>query len=418
MNKPEAIWTSTGGIFPWPEYHIRAELQQVSQECVGNLVVKYEADGDSRVLLPITTVNLLSLATRSQIIKKLANHLEIDWDAALSFIVQMTAEKVAAGEPAAAIGMKPDTMKLDYQLYPILEKGQPTTIYGPGSSAKSYLAEYIAVLVQAGIASPFWIPTQGNVLYLDWETCQGDHQRRAWAIKKGLLQEGCAIDMDVCYQYRFCSQPVVTDIYAIQKMVSDGKVSLVIIDSQMAATGYGPDPAQAATIYYNALRSLHCTTLTLDHVNKEDWRAQASESVGPYGSVVKYNRSRSQFEIQKSQNPGDKFLELSLIHRKHNEGKLLKPIGVRINFNEDNQGVLESTTFQRCDIADNPAFAKNLGHKDRMVALLKHGPLRVKDIADALGISGAVVSARFHDNKDIFIHLDDGTWGLVASELL
>src|SRR5208283_3679689 len=121
----------------------------------------------------------------------------------------------------------------------------------------------IATLVQfnyPGIVSKEcgFIPSAANVLYLDWEASFEDHQRRVWLIKKGL-----GISSEETFLYRFCSAPLTNDINSVQRIVSENDIGLVIIDSQMAAAGYGPDAAQVSSQFYNAIRSLKCTTLTI-----------------------------------------------------------------------------------------------------------------------------------------------------------
>jgi len=336
MNKPSII-EGIGFInYAWPELGLRVMAERITDEGYAELLF-YSVNGTGESLWHRSKVNLLATPTMNSLAKRLTeNSLDIPWADVLTHITNKTVEIARRGEPMVPVGKKPETLKVTYQLAPILEKNQPATIYGPGGSAKSYLADFIAVLVQINVAGitdskSYWMPVAGNVLYLDWEASKEDHDRRVWAIKRGL-----GIDSDETFLYRFCSQPLVSDIHSIQSLVSNNNIDLVIIDSQMAVSGYGTDASQVASQFYNALRSLLCTSLTLDHVSKEDWKN--SDSVGPYGSVVKYNRSRSQFAIKKSQDAGENFIELSLIHRKHNEGKLLKPIGIRIKFNENSEG--------------------------------------------------------------------------------
>lgn len=406
MNKP-SVTEGIGFInYAWPELGLRVMAERVTDDGYAELRF-YLVNKSGESLLHTTKVNLLATSTMNSLAKRLEkNSQDIPWVDILTFITGKTIEIARRGEPAVSVGKRPKTMKVEYQLTPLLEKGQPTTIYAPGSSAKSYLADYIAVLVQLNYPGVYgWLPAAAGVLYLDWEASQADHDRRVWAIKAGL-----GITSEETFLYRFCSQPLVSDIHSIQSLVSENDIGMVIIDSQMAATGYGPDPAQTANQFYNALRSLKCTTLTLDHVSKEAWKSP--DSVGPYGSVVKYNRSRSQFEMRKSQDAGADFLELSLIHRKHNEGRLLKDIGIRINFNQDTEGQLESVTFEGCNVADNPELSKTLSTRDRIIGLLKHGKLEVKAISEELDIAETVIRARLNDNKRLFKHFADG-WGLL-----
>ena len=129
--------------------------------------------------------------------------------------------------------------------------------------------------------------------------------------------------------------------------------------------------------------------------------------------MVKYNRSRSQFEIKKSQDAGDDFLELSLTHRKHNEGRLLKPIGLRINFNESASGELESVTFEGCNVADNPELSGTLPLTFLIKDLLKHGSLTNKEITEQLDANLDSVRVITHrlGKKGTLIKVGD-SWGL------
>ena len=411
--KTPAVTEGIGYInFAWQELRLRVTAERYTDDGYAELQF-YLTNGASESLLHTTRVNLLATPTMSSLGKRLEkNSADIAWTDILTFITGKTLEIARRGEPAVPVGKKPETLKVEFQLAPILEKGQPTTIYAPGGSAKSYLADYIAVLVQLNVTGitdtiDCLMPAAGDVLYLDWEASKADHDRRVWAIKQGL-----GIETEETFLYRFCSQPLVSDIHSIQSLVFENQIDLVIVDSQMAATGYGPDQAQVASQFYNALRSLRCTTLTLDHVSKEDWKN--SGSVGPYGSVVKYNRSRSQFEIKKSQNAGEDFIELSLIHRKHNEGKLLKPIGIRINFNENTEGQLESVTFESCNVADNPELSGTLSLSFQILNLLRNGSFTVKEIAEQLERGADTIGRtlrRMRTNNQV-VKLEDDRWGL------
>ena len=174
------------------------------------------ANGSGDSLLHRTEVNLLSTTTMNSLVKRLEkNSTDIPWTDILTYITGKTIEIARRGEPVVLVGKKPETLKVEYQLTPILEKNQPTTIYAPGGSAKSYSADYIACLVQLNIGginsfSSNWMPVVGNVLYLDWEASKADHDRRVWAIKRGL-----GINTEDTFLYRFCSQPLVSDIHSI-----------------------------------------------------------------------------------------------------------------------------------------------------------------------------------------------------------
>ena len=334
IGKPETEFKIGQYNYHWAELGIRISVDRLDDDGPGEMAVYYDNGGPPK-LLHWGRTNLLSVQSCSQLAKRLKENVELDWQTVLTYVSTLTFQEHRRGEPVVPIGKRPASTRIAYQLYPLLEKGQATTIYAPGGCAKSYLADYFAILIQLGYtgldSSRFGlIPEATNCLYLDWESNKEDHERRVWAIKQGL-----GIKTEDCFFYRFCEQPLASDIHALQRLVTENDIGFVIIDSQMAASGYGPDPAQQASVFYNALRSLRCTSLTIDHVSKSDWANSSAEATGPYGSVVKYNRARSVFEIKKAQEPGNDFLELSLKHIKHNEGKLLKPTGIRIDFNQD-----------------------------------------------------------------------------------
>jgi hypothetical protein len=156
--------------------------------------------------------------------------------------------------------------------------------------------------------------------------------------------------------------------------------------------------------------------LTLDHVSKAEWGKLAdADSLGPYGSVVKFNRSRSQFEIKRSQSPGEDFMELALIHRKHNEGRLLKPIGIRIDFHNNADGELEKVTFKACEISDNPELSKVQTLKDRLTGILAGGSMSLKELAEQLEKPEGTIRATLNRHKDTFVRIGE-EWGLKAYE--
>ena len=268
--------------FEWVKEKLIALCDRVTEEATGEISI-YHENGDGKDILMYSNINLLSANSCSQAAKRLSRNLPTtDCDALFTYITQMTLEQLRRSEPVVRIGTKPLVIKAEYTLYPVLQKNKPITAYGPGGSVKSYLADYIAILVQCNVKGlgGTWIPNPGNVLYLDWESCKEDHERRVWAIKMGLIKQGVKVSLDDTFIYSFQKEPLTDNLYAIQKLVSENNIVLSIIDSHMAAQGYGPDQAQVASQFYNALRSLNCTTFTIDHIDKATWKGD-SESVGP-----------------------------------------------------------------------------------------------------------------------------------------
>jgi len=133
----------------------------------------------------------------------------------------------------------------------------------------------------------------------------------------------------------------------------------------------------------------------------------------PFGSVFKWNRARSLFEVRQCQEPGQDIIELGLYHRKCNEGRLLKPIGLRLEFHNKSSEVLESVVFNETDIREVPELAKGLKLKDRLIALLKEGNMAVAELADATETTAGTVRAELNRHKNIFQRLGE-EWELMV----
>lgn len=397
---------------------------------IGIITDRYDDEGyadlffyyiENQKILHTTHANLMSTTTMNSIARTMAQRVpDIPWDDVLTFVTGKTMAIARQGEPLLEVGTKPETMRINYRLWPILQEEEPTTVYCPGGTGKSYVATLVACLVQFdkfGLPDccRSWTPVQGNVLYLDWEATHRDHLRRTWAVKKGL-----GIEDGGTFFYQSYSQPLVKVVRQIQKLIAENDIKLLIIDSVMAAQSYGTDQAQIASQFYNALRSLRCTTLALDHVSKDDMRNSAeAESVGPYGSVVKFNRSRQQFELKKHQVKGESHIDLSLVHRKFNEGNLLEDIGIRINFINDNDGHLDKVTFTSLDIATHPVFgAMRATHLRIDEALTEGGLMTPKEIHEQYipdKSEDAIRTTLNRYNKNMFVKVGE-KWGRVASE--
>ena len=349
----------------------------------------------------------MSSLSRNRLAKALTERVaDIDWDSVIKYSCILAVSHYRQGEPVVEIGGKPETMEQSFQLWPLLEKGEPMTIFGPGGTGKSYLADYMAVLVQLNYAGIYgWLPESANVLYLDWESSKNIHERRIWAIKQGL-----GIDSEDKIFYRFCSQPFADDIADIQRLVIENNAGFVIVDSQVAASGDDPDKAESASRYYNALRSLRCTTLTIDHVPKN-----TEGKAMPFGSVFKWNRARSLFEVKQVQEPGENAAELGLYHRKCNEGKLLQPIGLKLQFHYGPGENLESVVFSETDIRGVPELAKALPLKDRIRGILQSGPMTIGDIAEEMQANEGSIKTILNRGKNLFAR-NGNMWGLLYDE--
>lgn len=407
ISQPTLTKTVSGYSLLFEDEHITVNLDRVTDDGVGELSIIH-SNGNGHVLLqPRTQVNLLAERTLSGIAKKLEKRLEIDWQTVIDYSSHYAIEEARKGSPVEDIDIPPNNPRLEYLLYPILLKNQPTTIFSPGGFGKSTIADLIAVSVQYKVTVLDWVPVKGNVLYLDWEADSEVHKRYVQAIKKGLHIQHKTEKI----RYMRCETDLTKIIDNIYKVVLQDNISLVIIDSQMAATASGrpgADAAQISSMYYNALRTLPCASLTIDHVSKS--AMEGTNAGNPYGSIVKPNRARSTFEMKQYQEAGEDTTEIALFHNKFNLGKKLKPIGIRVDyFNDDNK--LDEVKFDLFDVEDNDQFSKSLPLKEQIKVFLKGGSASVKEIAEYLKANEASVRTILNRGKNVF-SVDGGDWSL------
>lgn len=370
MNGYEFNWTSIG---------VTVRIERLTDDLEGLITV---IDKNKKITVHKSKVNLLAPRTLSELANKLTKYYKCDWNTMLSQVAIACNNIIQSVGDCENINEEPPTMEIEYLLDPILPLNMPTTIFTSGGVGKSIIADFLSVLIQFGITGLVshqfsLIPQQTNVLYLDWEADARTHRRYITAIKRGLSADQIeSANTSQKIQYMHLDHPLAQIATEIKTKILKENIGFVIIDSQMAATATGTrglTEAQVASEYYNVLNSFGVTTLTLDHITKQGMNGDNSNEA-PYGSVVKYNRSRSQFELKL----GDEFInsdekKYALVHKKFNLGRKQAPIGICANFvNEGNK--LISVSFSKFDIVDEPTLSKKaLPLKELAINELKEG---------------------------------------------
>jgi len=203
-------------------------------------------------------------------------------------------------------------------------------------------------------------------------------------------------------------------VTSIQDIVSENNVVLVVLDSQMAGSDFGPDIGQNATRYYNAVRQLGTAVLVIDHVPKSAMGLSPdNDAAAPIGSVAKANRARQQYELKKHQLPGQGFTDLTMKHTKNNEGPLSEDFGIKITWvNDPATGHLDRTVFSTFEVADHPVLSATQPLHKRLWDILEGGAMTVKELAALLpDKTEATIKTTLNRHKDLFVHLADDRWG-------
>ena len=407
LSKPE--FSNSGDIFSfwWRDEALRARVDRLTErssgELVGEITIESELSAESG-LLHQSRFTLTSVTSRRTVAKQCHQKVEeLDWDALLEQVSVYVLRKRREGEPLIRVGLQPARAGPVWRLKPLLLENQANVLYGAGASGKSEMAYLIGLMVQTGMGCcGMDDPIKGEVLFLDFETCWEEADDRIQALKRGM-----GFDEAAHLNYRFCHQPLTTDTVEIQRLVLETHAQLVIVDSVGPAMGTDSEKWDVMALrYFAALRSLRVTTLSIDHIAKE-------KSDAPFGSIYKYNIARNIFEVKQVPGEAENSISLGLYHRKINSGRLLKPLGFKVLFDDADKLAL----FERCDIKAIPELERGLPLVERIKSLLltAGAPVLTKDLAEALGTGENTIRVVLSRHKNHFVKLQDG-WAVRANE--
>jgi predicted Zn-ribbon and HTH transcriptional regulator len=339
-------------------------------------------------------MNLTSTRARSDVVRQCTSRAEgIDWNSYLEEASILVLERFRAGSAVIDFLDYQPPAKGNFLFRPFLLDGEANLFFGPGGSGKSYLASYVAAHVSKGYIDDDGMDApKSKVLYLDYETGPEEIFSRLASVQRGL-------GMDAMPEiiYHQSAHPLASEIDKIQRIVAEHDIEVIIVDSVGYACGGEPESAQNAINYYNALRQLSTTTLSIGHVSKE------RSSTTPFGSVFWVNGARSVWEVVRSQESGQNNFEVGMLHRKINNGPLMLPLGYKISFEND------SVYFDTKEVKFITEAEEKLPMKERIVFLLQeHGNLEVKDISSMLEKSEGSIRKTLHRHGSSFIQIKNG----------
>ena len=414
VAKPDLV--ANGGIYSlsWPDQGILIRVDRIAEhknEVTGEITVRTTLPGLAPHLHQ-ARLNLTSTTARKTLARALTERISLPWDDILEQACVLTLQAQRAGELISEVGNQPREVTPPWLLHPLLRRGQPSLLYGPGKTGKSYIAALCGLIVQTGQPhtglTPY--PTHdANVLYLDYEASSEELNIRVSALASGMdLPPGTRL------LYRRSYQPLATEIAEIRREVIERNVVLLIVDSLGLACGGDPEAANSILPYFSALRSLAVTSLTVHHIPKDAAR-------GPYGSVYVVNMARSAYEVKRAQETGGTDIQVGIYHRYANNGRLTPPLGLTFSFaGQDPDGDPESVTVARQRVIEVPELAQGLSLRERMKASLRDGKKLVKALAEELGAPETVVRATLNRYKGTtFVALPgptqgDTLWGISA----
>lgn len=362
--------------------------------------------------MPLTGVrfNLSSLSARSSLIRDFDKHANehFNFKDVVTDVCNRTIALMQETDKAIEIHSAiEDLQEPTYLLRPLLPSGLPSIWFGDGGTGKSTLAKLIGLIVRSGYYdNPFRLTVEGQpspVLYLDYETTFQEFKRSMNAICVGIKHPSSL-------HYMQGRSPVSECLDSLARQVNDLGIKLLIVDSLAPAAGGNVLEAEPAIRYYEALRLLKVTSLTVAHTSKSEF---ARKSI--FGSVFFNNLARSVWEVKLNQDIASNVINVGLFHRKSNISGLFPALGFEITFNEDH-----SITPKLVNISDTE-LSKELPLKHQIVSLLRECPaMSINAIAESLGIEDKADTVkttlyRYSGKKKnaLFVNLRNNLWGLL-----
>ena len=288
-------------------------------------------------VLHAANFNVLSTSTRtalSNALEKRTPGHDMDWFDGLEWLCQHVIISEEQGEIVDEVGLDAPTPQHDrWCIEPLIMKGRPALLFGPGGVGKSLIALTCGLSVAYGLEIIPGMPPamKGPILYLDWETTKDVINDRIQNIAAG--HKFTPVPKSV--YYRRCVRPLANDAEELSALVADKGIVLVIVDSSayaMGAQGEYGDANESILRMHEGLRIIGVTSLLVDHVNKTDAKSKGGAAT-PYGSAYKTNAARVSWEVRKEASAEG--LRISLYHAKSNDTALLPPIGIALDWTYD-----------------------------------------------------------------------------------
>ena len=344
--------------------------------------------------------NLVTPTGRNSIVNALKSRRNgVDWGGMVEQVCIYTLGKYREQEGLTHIGDMSHDTELRFLLEPLLPLGVTTLFFGYGDLGKTTLVYCLGLLCQSGTPALNLLPTQANVLLLDWETNREIADKSLQALHAGMELPGAPR-----FAYRRCRRPLTEFVEDVRADVERDNIGLVIVDSFTKACGGERETKENALPTLNAIDSLERTAAVITHRPKgEDGRNK-----GAYGSVYVENDVRQAFRVEGERSEDS--ATIGLVHHKHNLMTPLAPIGYKVTWDK-----LLGTVITPHDARSIDGVVKRLSLNKQILELLKDGPLPVATIIEAIGPEKTAqirpVLTRLKQADQIIL-LQDRTWAL------
>jgi hypothetical protein len=366
-------------------------LRWERDDLIAEAVVRCDLPGvrSVRGVVAAGKLNLLSLTSRRAFAKELQSRAplkELDWTSLLEEAALRTIEAERAGVELKLLDNYPDVDE-ESQFIRVhgltLLANLATVIYGPGGTAKSYFALWLAgELARRGIA----------VAYLDTE-CD-------WQTHKIRKQKLFGRTQHEIYYYRI-RRPLAEETDALRRGLEQRGIRYVILDSISLASSGPLEESATAIALFGALNRIGVGSslgaLLIGHCPKD--------RDDLFGSVFFQNNARLIYHCARIDEAAGTWI--------------LKTRTIKSNLTPKDTIVCFRFIFQPgrvevhpADPAEIPELADQLPLADRIATILRRRPLTKPEIAESLDASVDSIRRAINRNKHRFVVLPGGRVGL------
>ena len=421
--------------FPSQRVSLRAErLRDGGEKFTTELTVDAELSMNNmyrEVELSRSNADMLNPNVKKTLINTLTeatmDYPYIMWGNIINDAFSAIMDKHREGVPATQMSVLDEHYPRSYALFPFFTKGVANLVWAPGGSGKSYLALLTSVLVDRGMSALGLRAPKGNVLYLDWEEEENVFKQRLFAGQKG-LGVGNPETSGIWYKRMACT--LANNIEAISRIVVDNNITYVVVDSVNPALGGKSNDSDAVEDYFDALRILEVTSVSIDHANK---MGETTGKYQIYGSSFKQARARQMYEVTKMQESDSGELKVVMHHRKANDFGTIGPRGFTINFEMvDKYNSLEDDYEKQLDVVkfDTLGLGDDSGQLLRGETLTTicyqlvkaHGTMELEDLRERVSsikdndVASDAIELAVQNSNMLKLNEEAGTVGLAQEE--
>lgn len=394
---PEVQRDGDTWVIHWPDHGVAMGVERIKEK--GDSLkaeITAESQVAGRVVGP-NTVDLLSARAQTEFANfcsKRVNGLAPElWQAMVVLVCARVAKDYRSPTPTLSLASVEDTGPVSYLIPYLVPQRETTVLYGDGESSKSLLSLRIAFSIATGYDVPWGHRVdKGNVLYLDWETTPNTVAARLRRISKAM----CSPVPENIY-YRQCFRSLTDELPHIREEISRKHIELVIVDSIGFAASGALVEDETARVSMNALRQMWpATRLVVAHVSKG--AAESNGAIKPFGSAFFWNGMRSGIEVRRSEETvTDNFIDIGLFHRKSNDGRHAKPIGLTVTFDQDGDGIL----FDQTELEEVGDLASKAPLTQRIRDALKRGAVEPRALAERFDVKEETVARTLRRMPDV-----------------